>query len=99
MERTKEERPRRVRIGEPVYDSEGTQVGRVQRITPNGVVISGRNLPLASPFEATQHLDGTMHLMWRCNQCGEVGKLTGALPELCPNCQAQRQDLYYWTED
>jgi rubrerythrin len=37
--------------------------------------------------------------MWRCWECGEMGKLDTDLPEACPACGAAKEDLYYWTED
>jgi len=37
--------------------------------------------------------------MWRCWECGELGRLDRDVPDECPNCGADREDLSYWTED
>lgn len=44
-------------------------------------------------------IDGTAAAMWRCSDCGEMGRLTRALPESCPNCGGPRENLFYWAED
>ncbi len=37
--------------------------------------------------------------MWKCGSCGEMGKLADELPDSCPACGAQREELYYSEED
>jgi rubrerythrin len=37
--------------------------------------------------------------MWRCWDCGEMGRLEGDLPSSCPSCGAEKEELYYWAED
>lgn len=99
MERTRERRTRDVTIGEPVFDRDGNRIGQVESVEPNGIVVTDRPASVSLPVGSTQHLDGTMYLMWRCHRCGEMGKLTGSLPERCPHCQAPREHLYYWADD
>ncbi|WP_117594691.1 DUF7130 family rubredoxin-like protein [Haloprofundus halophilus] len=41
---------------------------------------------------------GEAYLVWRCHRCGETGDLE-AFPVACSNCDAPREELYYWTED
>lgn len=41
---------------------------------------------------------GEAHLVWRCDDCGELGPLT-AFPTACPGCGAGREALFYCTED
>ncbi|WP_049981953.1 DUF7130 family rubredoxin-like protein [Halolamina rubra] len=38
-------------------------------------------------------------VMWRCSDCGEMGRLAEELPETCPACDADREELYRWEED
>ncbi|ELY90655.1 hypothetical protein C483_11361 [Natrialba hulunbeirensis JCM 10989] len=45
------------------------------------------------------HEFGEAHLMWRCLECGEMDDLDEDLPEQCPSCGTERENLYYWTED
>lgn len=37
--------------------------------------------------------------MWRCWQCGEMGRIEASLPDECPDCGASKEELYYWIED
>jgi rubrerythrin len=37
-------------------------------------------------------------LTWRCDECGELGDIE-ALPEECPNCGADRTEVFYAIED
>ncbi|EMA05001.1 DUF7130 family rubredoxin-like protein [Haloferax denitrificans] len=41
---------------------------------------------------------GEARLVWRCDDCGELGSLT-AFPSACPDCGAGREALFYSTED
>ncbi|CQR53369.1 hypothetical protein BN996_03579 [Haloferax massiliensis] len=41
---------------------------------------------------------GEAQLVWRCDDCGELGALT-AFPSSCPDCGAGREALFYFTED
>ncbi|MFW5918346.1 MAG: DUF7130 family rubredoxin-like protein [Haloferacaceae archaeon] len=52
-------------------------------------------IPIGSPREAAN----SERVMWRCGQCGTMGRLRGALPERCPDCLAPREELYYYEED
>jgi rubrerythrin len=44
-------------------------------------------------------ITGTSYGMWRCANCGEMGRLAQLLPAVCPDCGAPREELYYWAED
>lgn len=39
------------------------------------------------------------YALWRCGDCGEMGRLAETLPTNCPSCGASREVLYYWEED
>jgi rubrerythrin len=45
------------------------------------------------------HELGEAELMWRCWECGEMGRIESELPDNCPSCGAAKEDLYYWQED
>lgn len=40
---------------------------------------------------------GEGFLMWRCENCGEMGELDEGLPEACPNCGSE--NVNKWKED
>jgi rubrerythrin len=42
---------------------------------------------------------GEGYLMWRCDECGEMGELEDGMPEACPDCGAPKEELYAWEED
>ncbi|WP_396612044.1 hypothetical protein ACH9L7_01820 [Haloferax sp. S1W] len=54
------------------------------------VVVEHRTLPRKDYGEA--------HLAWVCDECGAAGPLT-AFPSSCPDCDAEREALFYYTED
>ena len=57
------------------------------------------NPPSVVEHRSLAHKDfGEAHLVWQCDDCGAVGSLT-AFPSVCPDCSAEREALYYYTED
>ena len=40
---------------------------------------------------------GEGYIMWRCENCGEMGELDDGLPEECPNCGSD--EVIKWKED
>ncbi|MFC6726401.1 hypothetical protein ACFQE1_18945 [Halobium palmae] len=40
---------------------------------------------------------GEGYLMWRCDDCGEMGELEDGLPNECPDCGSEA--VYRWRED
>lgn len=43
------------------------------------------------------HEFGEGYIMWRCEECGEMGELADGLPEECPNCGSD--EVIKWKED
>jgi rubrerythrin len=43
------------------------------------------------------HGFGEGYIMWRCEECGEMGELDDGLPEECPSCGSE--DVIKWKED
>ncbi|TYL40556.1 hypothetical protein CV102_03020 [Natronococcus pandeyae] len=52
-------------------------------------------IPIGEPREPAAQ----GHVMWRCGECGEMGRFRDDLPEECSNCSAPKEELYYWEED
>lgn len=40
---------------------------------------------------------GEGYIMWRCQNCGEMGELDDGLPQECPNCGSE--EVAKWKED
>ncbi len=87
-------------LGETVYNSDGEPLGAVREITETGFFVSVETDPDVGPTHrrSTSGEFGEAYLMWRCMECGEMGEIE-SMPEQCPNCDAPREELYYWTED
>lgn len=89
-----------VSIGSEVRDNDGELLGTVRGFTDEGFVVSTREgiEALSIEHERAGHEFGEAELMWRCTECGEMGEIDN-MPDECPNCGAEREQLYYWTED
>lgn len=90
----------RLAVGQTVYDADGAKLGTVRGFDEDGFFVTTRGgiESLSIAHERAGHEFGEAELVWRCSQCGAVGEL-GELPDACPDCDAPREDLYYWTED
>jgi hypothetical protein len=89
-----------VSIGTELYTENGRAVGTVRGFTDDGFVVSTREGidSLSIEHERAGHEYGEAELMWRCSTCGEMGDIH-EMPDECPNCGAEKEKLYYWTED
>lgn len=87
-----------VEIGDRIYD-DGRLLGRVRGVDASGFYVLGEEETDRAPITEIRDITGTAYLMWRCWDCGEMGKLEASLPDACPNCGAPRESLYYWAED
>ena len=88
-------------FGETLYTEDGEAVGTIRGIDSGGVFVSTREGIESMSIEHARsgHDFGWAHLMWRCTECGEMGEIDEDLPDTCPNCDARREQLMYWTED
>ncbi|MFC7203190.1 hypothetical protein ACFQJC_06665 [Haloferax namakaokahaiae] len=90
-----------VAVGEKVFTEDGRPIGRVRGFEEGGVFVTTREGVEALSIEHARsgHSFGRAELMWRCMTCGAMRKLEGDLPDSCPDCQAPKEELMYWTED
>ena len=90
-----------VTLGQEVYDGDGNKVGTIRGFDQDGFFVTTREgiASLSIQHERAGHEFGEAELMWRCSSCGEMGELEDGLPDRCPNCEAPKEDIYYWTED
>ncbi|MCU4925893.1 hypothetical protein OB905_07835 [Halobacteria archaeon AArc-dxtr1] len=93
--------PSTLGFGTSVYTEDGTEVGHVRGFDEEGFYVTVRE---GVEGMSVHHVRsgknlGEAELMWRCLDCGEMGDLRDDLPDTCPNCGAERESLYYWTED
>ncbi|NUC74170.1 hypothetical protein HTZ84_17990 [Haloterrigena sp. SYSU A558-1] len=88
-------------LGQVVYDEDGNKLGTVRGFERSGFFVTTREGAEAMSVEHARsgHEFGEAHLMWRCMECGEMGEIDDGLPDECPNCNTERENLMYWTED
>ena len=89
--------------GTAVYTEDGEKLGEIDGFTEQGfeVAVTGQD-SASDPSEDREPGKefGEGYLMWRCDNCGEMGELgDDGMPEECPNCGAAKEDLYRYTED
>ncbi|MFD1646958.1 DUF7130 family rubredoxin-like protein [Haloarchaeobius litoreus] len=95
-----DEKPR-ISFGAGIYTEDGTKVGHVRGFDEHGFQVTAEDgiEGLSIEHHRAGHEFGEGELMWRCWECGEMGKLDSDIPDECPNCGTEKEDIYYWTED
>jgi len=88
-----------VSAGQPVYDADGNELGTVRGVDDAGFYVLADEGTGAVTLDEARDAFGKAYVMWRCWECGEMGRIADDLPENCPNCDADREQLYYWAED
>lgn len=90
----------RVLVGQPVYDDDGTEIGRIRGVIEDGFeVATGEGIEAMSVAHSRAgHSLARGELTWQCAECGAIGDIE-SLPETCPDCGAPAEDIYYRTED
>lgn len=88
-------------LGTTVYDGDGRRLGTIRGFDEDGFFVTLRDglEGLSVNHVRSAPNFGEAELMWRCLNCGEMGELSGEVPEGCPNCGVDKEELYYWTED
>ncbi|MFC7009022.1 DUF7130 family rubredoxin-like protein [Halalkalicoccus salilacus] len=91
----------RLDMGEPVFDSDGNRLGKIRGFDDAGFYVTMREGYEAMSVEHARSGQefGEAELMWRCMECGEMGRIEDGLPDECPNCGESKEALMYWTED
>lgn len=92
--------PTRLAVGATVYDDEGRPLGTVRGFDDDGFVVTTREgvSAMSIEHERAGHEFGEAELMWECGVCGEMGDID-ELPGACPNCGAERTEVFYVIED
>lgn len=86
-------------FGQDVYDEEGNRLGTVRGFDEHGFyVTTEEGIAELSREHLSTGQAGGAELMWRCWECGEMGSIQ-EIPDSCPSCGAERESIYYWTED
>ncbi len=85
-------------IGSKIYDEEGEAVGTVRGFDQHGIVVSTYEEVEPGDLVSTDpSVVEAEDVLWRCSDCGEVGKLD-EMPDSCPSCGTPKTDIYYWSE-
>jgi rubrerythrin len=86
--------------GQPVFDEDGNKLGSVRGFDDAGFYVVAADEYRRSTVEHSRDIFGKEFVMWRCWECGAMGQIEGAeLPGACPDCDAAKEELYYWAED
>lgn len=76
--------------GMAVYDDENNEIGVISELTDEGFEVStdddSRTL---DQEEGPGQEFGEGYIMWRCENCGEVGELEDGFPSECPSCGSE----------
>ncbi|MFC6835992.1 DUF7130 family rubredoxin-like protein [Halomarina ordinaria] len=98
---TEEREAESLAVGQTLYTDDGIAVGHVRSFEEGGVFVTTREgaTGLSVEHARSGHEFGSAELVWRCTTCGEMGEIRGGLPEECPNCGAEKEELMYWRED
>jgi len=88
-------------LGQPLFDADGNEIGEIRGFEEGGVYVTTREGVKALSVEHARsgHSFGEAELMWRCIECGEMGRIEDGLPGECPNCGRGKENLEYWKED
>ncbi|EMA39505.1 DUF7130 family rubredoxin-like protein [Halobiforma nitratireducens] len=88
-----------VDIGQSIYDGDGNELGTVRGVDDDGFYVLAPEAKPEQTLGEARDVTGKDYVMWRCWECGEMGRIEADLPGECPDCGAPREELYYWAED
>ena len=89
-------RQRQVKFGQTVYDGDGNELGRVRNLDDGGFYVTTE--AGVSTREQAESKAGEKTLVWRCDECGEVGHIDD-VPSMCPSCGASGESIHYCRGD
>jgi rubrerythrin len=76
--------------GMAVYDDENNEIGVISELTDEGFEVSAEDDPQTLDREDDPGQEfGEGYIMWRCENCGEMGELEDGLPSECPSCDSE----------
>lgn len=90
-----------IELGETVYNDDGDALGVINRFSTEGFEVSitdDDDVADEQEHEPGKEF-GEGYLVWRCDDCGEVGELEGGFPDECPSCGAPKNALVRKQED
>lgn len=88
-----------IEIGTTVFDADGNELGTVRGLDKSGFYVLAEGKTDTAPITEIRDITGTAYVMWRCWECGEMGRIEAELPDQCPGCGGPKEELYYWAED
>lgn len=88
-------------LGEIVFNAAGDALGKVRGFDSDGFVVTMLEgyEPRSAEHTHTATGVGEAELLWRCTECGELGRIEEGVPEACPDCGGAKESLMYWIED
>lgn len=92
----------RIETGQMVFNEDGELLGVVTGMTEVGFEVKRRERSDSQGSDQEElpgQEFGEGYLMWRCGECGEMGKLEEGMPPICPNCGAPEEKLTAVEED
>ena len=90
---------RTIEPGARVYDGDGRLLGHVSSRTDDGFEVESIDADGKDTEELPGQEFGEGYLMWRCDECGEMGDIEDGMPERCPACGAPREAIGKVRED
>lgn len=98
MENQSHDHDELIEPGEPVYDSNNRLLGHVSGLTEEG--FKTESVQADDDLEEIPGQEfGEGYLMWRCEECGEMGELEDGMPAPCPNCGSPEEAITAMRED
>ncbi|WP_435334569.1 DUF7130 family rubredoxin-like protein [Haloarchaeobius sp. TZWWS8] len=89
-----------VDVGQTVCTPDGTELGEIRRFTSDGFEVALHDSVEQADGETNPGQEfGEGYIMWRCEECGEMGELDDEMPEQCPSCGAAKEHLFRAVED
>lgn len=88
-----------IKPGEKVYDESGRLLGQISGLTEQGFETETMEPGVRDEEDIPGQELGKGYLMWRCTECGAMGKLEDGFPETCPECSAGREAISEMVED
>lgn len=91
-----DEHTRSIDPGGRVFDGDGRLLGHVSAPTDDGFeILSAESDGATLPGQEF----GEGYLVWRCQECGEMGSIQAGIADRCPGCGAPQEAIVNVRED